>query len=146
MGALGAGSAWALAGCGKGGNGSATADPPTGPGTTTPKGGAAPVSSPRHEVLALVEQMPEGTPVPVTVPGSGLEGFLVRRGGRVVMRSSTCTHQGCIVRWAAGEREMRCPCHGATYDPWTGAVLGGPAPEPLPSISVRVVSGRVYLA
>jgi Rieske Fe-S protein len=48
---------------------------------------------------------------------------------------------GCTVAPKGGEFD--CPCHGSTYNAKTGAVLGGPAPSPLPKIAVTVVAGKV---
>ena len=38
----------------------------------------------------------------------------------------TCTHLGCRVSWDSEAKELRCPCHGGTYD-HLGVVKGGPA-------------------
>ena len=44
--------------------------------------------------------------------------------------SSICTHLGCNVRQAAGQRGFECPCHGSIYDA-LGNVTAGPAPKAL---------------
>ncbi|MEK8224900.1 Rieske (2Fe-2S) protein [Oerskovia sp. M15] len=55
-----------------------------------------------------------------------------------------CTHQGCIV--APGDGELACPCHGSRFDLTSGDVLAGPAPSPLPRVSVTVSDGAVTTA
>jgi glycine/D-amino acid oxidase-like deaminating enzyme/nitrite reductase/ring-hydroxylating ferredoxin subunit len=51
--------------------------------------------------------------------------------GALYAVSLRCTHLGCLVRYNAAERSWDCPCHGSRFDV-TGAVLEGPATEPLP--------------
>ena len=51
--------------------------------------------------------------------------------------SSVCTHQGCQVN-AVENGVIACPCHGSTFDIATGAVVQGPATQPLPEKSVTV--------
>ncbi|HEX8571940.1 MAG TPA: FAD-dependent oxidoreductase [Allosphingosinicella sp.] len=69
------------------------------------------------------------------------EGGLIRRGlhkvaayrdldGKLIERSATCTHLGCLVHWNGFERCWDCPCHGSQFAP-DGSVLNGPAVQPL---------------
>ncbi len=55
--------------------------------------------------------------------------------------SALCTHKGCTV--AVKAAELDCPCHGSKYNALTGAVINGPAPKPLPPVSVTVSGGNV---
>ena len=61
--------------------------------------------------------------------------------GSVVAFSAICTHLGCTV--APQGKQLDCPCHGSVYDAFTGKVINGPAPRPLPSIPVTVQGGQV---
>lgn len=72
----------------------------------------------------------------------GNQDILVRlQNGNVVAYSSTCTHRPCTVGYDNSSSIIRCPCHGAAFDPSHGAtVLQGPAQFPLPSVKVTVDS------
>jgi rieske iron-sulfur protein len=68
--------------------------------------------------------------------------------GTLLAYSAICPHAGCLVSgWLASANWLLCPCHGSEYDPAkAGAVVGGPAPQPLPSIPVRVVDSIITVA
>jgi len=79
----------------------------------------------------------------------GISNILIRlRDGSLVAYSSTCTHRPCTVGYDSGTDLIRCPCHGAVFDPARGAtVLQGPAPSPLPTVPLSVdTNGDVWLA
>jgi cytochrome b6-f complex iron-sulfur subunit len=63
--------------------------------------------------------------------------------GTVVAHSAICTHQGCTVN--ADGASLRCPCHGSTFDAFTGAVIKPPADSPLAAVPVSVNGDAVYL-
>lgn len=56
--------------------------------------------------------------------------------------SAVCTHQGCVVDSVDGTT-VSCPCHGSRFDAETGAVVQGPATEPLPAVPVTVTGGTI---
>ena len=73
--------------------------------------------------------------------------LLLRVGGegRLVAFSAICTHASCLVSdWTARTHRLRCPCHGSEFDPAeNAAVVGGPAPDPLPMLPIDVADGVI---
>ncbi len=65
-------------------------------------------------------------------------------GGAFHAFDDTCTHKACSL--AEGDLEesaVICPCHGAEFDVTSGAVLQGPAREPLTTYDTRVEGGNL---
>ena len=59
----------------------------------------------------------------------------------------TCTHMGCSL--AGGDLEettVICPCHGSEFDVTSGAVLQGPAREPVETYEMRVEGGSLEVS
>ena len=59
--------------------------------------------------------------------------------GHLYALEDTCTHRGCSL--ASGRLEgttVTCPCHGSQFDVTSGAVLRGPATQPVRSRSVQI--------
>ena len=81
-----------------------------------------------------VRILPDGARDPLLV--------LTRPDGQLTVLSTTCTHRGCAVE-ARGEH-LVCPCHGSTYDR-NGAVMRGPAEQPLRKYQTRAMSGGVEI-
>ncbi|MDQ6749567.1 MAG: Rieske 2Fe-2S domain-containing protein [Actinomycetota bacterium] len=76
-------------------------------------------------------------------PGSGDPDLVIRhQNGTLTALSAVCTHAGCTVGYEGGQ--ITCPCHGATYDPQTGAATGGPAQGPLAKRRVVEHGGSIY--
>lgn len=68
--------------------------------------------------------------------------------GSYVAFDAVCTHAGCTVQWDRADQMLLCPCHGAVFDPASGAkVLEGPTNQPLTSIPIVVdaASGTISL-
>ncbi len=58
--------------------------------------------------------------------------FILRRSSQttIVAFSAVCPHQGCLIGDQMGElhhQKIICICHGAEFNPKTGAVIRGPA-------------------
>ena len=56
--------------------------------------------------------------------------------------SARCTHRGCTVE--ASGTEFACPCHRARFAA-DGAVVSGPARDPLPALPAKLADGQVWL-
>ena len=73
------------------------------------------------------------------------QGAVIRQGGKKVaafrdeegtlhLRSATCTHAGCLLRFNAFERCWDCMCHGSQFS-IDGEPLNGPAFKPLAAVA-----------
>ena len=70
---------------------------------------------------------------------AGTKVDVVNAGGKFYALNDTCTHRGCSL--ATGKLEgttVTCPCHGSQFDVTSGAVLRGPAQQPVRSRSVQL--------
>jgi len=63
---------------------------------------------------------------------------------RVIALSAVCTHVRCILDYDRTRQGLVCPCHDGRFD-LAGKVLSGPPPKPLPSYSVAIRAGEVYV-
>ena len=79
-------------------------------------------------------------------PGSALlvgSAAVFNVGGRLYATQNECTHrQGPLSEGELEGSTVTCPWHGSQFDVTTGAVLQGPATEPLKTYTV-VVEGDI---
>ena len=103
--------------------------------------------------------VPRATPSGLVIPASVVDGgdgvFVQSPGmerpvwvgradsGELVALLASCTHQGCQPE-PVGDR-LVCPCHGSEFSR-TGAVLQGPAEEPLTRYEVLERDGELIVA
>jgi thiosulfate dehydrogenase [quinone] large subunit len=81
------------------------------------------------------------------VASNGAPAILFRTKTGVFAYSAICTHQGCTVAYSASSKTMKCPCHGAEFDPNKSAqVVNGPAVNPLGKVKVAVSGAWVVEA
>jgi len=120
-------------------------------------------------MIATVESLQVNTPVTFNYPLDDEPSLLVKVGqkaeggvgpdGDIVAFSNVCQHLGCIYGFQAPGTSPPCEpafvakgpmgyccCHGSQYDFLTGAaVIGGPAPRPVPAVMLEVdSSGNIY--
>ncbi len=81
------------------------------------------------------------------VATNGSPAVLFRTKTGVFAYSAICTHQGCTVSYSSGSKTLKCPCHGAEFDPYkSAAVVNGPAQSPLAKVKVSVKGAWVVQA
>ncbi len=64
--------------------------------------------------VAGVDEVPQGTAVRFST--AAFDGFVVNDGGAIRALSSVCTHMGCTLQFRPDWHDLRCPCHGASFD------------------------------
>jgi Rieske Fe-S protein len=70
--------------------------------------------------------------------------FIVRRGAKLEVLSSICTHRNCKLT-AEPDHTFYCDCHGSTFDP-DGRVTLGPATRNLPLLTASTsASGHLIV-
>lgn len=74
-------------------------------------------------------------------PISGAPGLVVHPTKRTYLAfSAICPHAGCQVQFDPQTSLFICPCHGSEFNGTTGAVILGPAPVGLTSISIELAA------
>ena len=77
---------------------------------------------------------------------NGAPALLFRTKTGVFAYQTICTHQGGLTKYFSPKKLLVCSVHNASFDPFKkGAVVTGPAVDPLPTVKVAVKSGWVVL-
>ena len=81
------------------------------------------------------------------VTAQGLSLVVARAGERYVTFGTWCTHEECPLGdgWLEGEA-IRCACHGSLFSLVDGAVLEGPAVDPITVVDASVTPDGRLLA
>jgi nitrite reductase/ring-hydroxylating ferredoxin subunit len=78
---------------------------------------------------------------------NGAPALLFRTKTGVFAYQTICTHQGGVTKYFSVKKLLVCPVHNASFNPFKkGAVVTGPATNPLPTVKVTIKSGWVVLA
>jgi cytochrome b6-f complex iron-sulfur subunit len=140
VGAVGIGTA-ALAACSQAKSPDRSAAGATDPNSAAPGASSSAATAPSSAAaggasLAKLSSIKVGEAIAAT--GADGSKIIISRptATTVAAFSAICTHQGCTV--APAGKELDCPCHGSVYNATTGAVINGPAPRPLPAVSVKL--------
>jgi 3-phenylpropionate/trans-cinnamate dioxygenase ferredoxin component len=66
--------------------------------------------------------------------------------GTLYAIDDTCTHRGCSLGDGTLDGStLQCACHGSRFDVTSGAVVRGPAEDPVRSYPVQVANGEVQV-
>jgi nitrite reductase/ring-hydroxylating ferredoxin subunit len=78
---------------------------------------------------------------------NGAPAILFRTKTGVFAYQTICTHQGGMTKYFAARKLLVCSVHNASFNPFkSGAVVAGPATNPLPSIKVAIKGNWIVLA
>jgi 3-phenylpropionate/trans-cinnamate dioxygenase ferredoxin component len=96
--------------------------------------------------VADVDDVADGELLSVRTP-RGEPICLLRHRGEIHAVSDCCTHSEFPISDGslAADGSLECTWHGARFDCRTGAVLKGPAEDPLPVYEVKVNGGKVLV-
>jgi len=110
--------------------------------------------------VARADDLPVGSAIRFST--TAFDGFVVNDGGSIRALASTCTHMGCTLAFRPDWQDLRCPCHGASFDlegrlahgrrrggedgAYRGDARAYPIELPdLPRPEVKVEDGAVYV-
>jgi nitrite reductase/ring-hydroxylating ferredoxin subunit len=66
--------------------------------------------------------------------------------GTLYAIDDACTHRGCSLGDGKLDGSMvQCACHGSRFDVTSGAVVRGPAEDPVRSYPVQIANGEVQV-
>jgi cytochrome b6-f complex iron-sulfur subunit len=64
--------------------------------------------------VASVSELPPGSALRFST--AAFDGYVINDGGDIRALSSVCTHMGCTLHFRSDWQDLRCPCHGASFD------------------------------
>ncbi len=118
------------------------------PTDTTPSTSSTPISS--NEGFTAIADLADLRPnesLEVTIgPNKKLIAITgdIEKPESIIAVDPTCTHMGCTVKWNSQSKDYVCPCHRSKFSE-SGAVVNGPASQPLLTYEVKVESGKILV-
>lgn len=94
-------------------------------------------------LAATLDTLPVGSGTVVSVGSK--PAIVVNTGAGVKAFSAICPHLGCIVMWDETASNIVCPCHDGRFNPASGAVISGPPPAPLPSLTTVTEGNEIFI-
>lgn len=94
--------------------------------------------------VAALADLPDGAPI--QVDAAGVPVLLIRRGEKITAIGNTCPHLGGPLHEGEIDGDcVRCPWHDSVFRLDDGALVHGPAANPVDAYQVRVVNGQVSI-
>jgi Rieske Fe-S protein len=117
--------------------------------STSPPSATQPSGQPAQSSAAAangVQVQQSQVPVGAAIVVAGPPPYVVAQPteGQFVAFSAACTHRGTTVT-AGNGTTLVCPAHGSQFNAATGAVLKGPANQPLASAQVTAANGMLTI-
>jgi len=100
-----------------------------------------PTSPPQHTGTVIGStNMGTNSSQNFTNPADGAGDILIHLpNGNFVAYNKACTHEGVPVYYDGGSQKLKCPRHGAIFDPANGgSPVSGPNNGPLQNVAIRV--------
>jgi nitrite reductase/ring-hydroxylating ferredoxin subunit len=98
--------------------------------------------------VAPRDAVPDGSVVPYYLADRKLRVSIARVAGRLHAFDDLCTCSVASCPLSSGlltGTTVMCQCHGSRFDITTGAVLSGPATEPLDVYEVQELEDRIHI-
>lgn len=92
--------------------------------------------------VARSTEIAEGAGLALKIGSANI--LLIRLDGKLTAVNSVCTHLQCIVKWEPKKKEIRCPCHQASFAP-DGTKPTTPADKPLSPLPVTEADNQVIV-
>jgi Rieske Fe-S protein len=102
-----------------------------------------------------IDNIPEGSPVRLTVASSAKDAYLnetemhnvwaiKKSDSDIEVFSPICPHLGCSYNWDPQKSQFECPCHGSVFAE-NGRVISGPAPRSLDTLPTKIEGDELYV-
>lgn len=99
-----------------------------------------------EQLVCNIKDIPVGGTKSFVLKGSTIPYILIHiEDGQFRAYEQKCTHLSCAVYYKPNTGKIECPCHNGWFDAYTGEVLQGPPPRPLPKLEVVVRGEEIFV-
>jgi 3-phenylpropionate/trans-cinnamate dioxygenase ferredoxin component len=103
-------------------------------------------TTPAFRTLDASDRLPEGYVNPYYLEDLKRRVSVARVDGKLYAFNDLCTHEACpLSSGLLTGTTLMCQCHGSQFDVTSGAVLRGPATDPLATYEVREANNEIQI-